>query len=238
MVLTDTDILKAREDGNIVIDPFDENLLQSGSIDLLLGENYIRMKSERGHNILNPYSEASVLAGFSEPRVMKTASEWNDRGHGIGLGMAHKELEGISPDDKILILSPGDRILGHTEEFIGSRQGYITSMQAKSSTGRTAILVCACAGWGDVGYINRWTMEIKNDGPKPIVLVSGRPIAQLVFHKVLGTPRKIYGDTGTYQSGSDLETIKANWKPEDMLPRLFEKSYARNAKPWPKPKEA
>jgi len=39
-----------------------------------------------------------------------------------------------------------------------------------------------CAGWGDVGYINRWTMEITNNSRfYAIPLVVGRRIAQIVF---------------------------------------------------------
>jgi hypothetical protein len=58
-------------------------------------------------------------------------------------------------------------------------------MKARSTWGRNFITVCKCAGWGDVGYVNRWTMEIANSSRnKHIPLVVGRRIAQIVFFEV------------------------------------------------------
>lgn len=55
-------------------------------------------------------------------------------------------------------------------------------MKARSSIGRNFIEVCKCAGWGDVGYINRWTMEITNNSSHyAIPLVVGRRIGQIIF---------------------------------------------------------
>ena len=56
-------------------------------------------------------------------------------------------------------------------------------MKARNSIGRSLLNVCSCAGQGDVGYYNRWTMELYNQDNKvrSIVLVVGRRIAQIVF---------------------------------------------------------
>jgi dCTP deaminase len=92
------------------------------------------------------------------------------------------KLDNIAPDDHIIFLGPGETILGHTNgqshcirtlctrpsssvcgwwlEFLGGRHTVTTMMKARSSLGRNFIEVCKCAGWGDIGYINRWTMEI------------------------------------------------------------------------------
>ena len=43
-------------------------------------------------------------------------------------------------------------------------------MQARSSLGRSYIEVCKCAGMGDVGFCNRWTMEITNNSRSQRIL--------------------------------------------------------------------
>lgn len=60
-------------------------------------------------------------------------------------------------------------------------------MKARSSLGRNFIEICKCAGWGDVGYVNRWTMEITNNSRYyTIPLVVGRRVAQIVFFETEG----------------------------------------------------
>ena len=62
----------------------------------------------------------------------------------------------------IFASGPATPILAHTEEVVGGRNGFTTSMRARSSIGRSCLSVCKCAGVGDVGYISQWTMEITN----------------------------------------------------------------------------
>ena len=108
------------------------------------------------------------------------------------------ELENLAPEDRIIWIKPGETILAHTNEFIGGRGSVTTMMKARSSLGRNFIEVCKCAGWGDVGFINRWTMEITNNSRfYSIPLVVGRRIAQIVFFDTEGTLEgRSYADTG------------------------------------------
>jgi dCTP deaminase len=95
-------------------------------------------------------------------------------------------------------------------------------MKARSSLGRSFIEVCKCAGWGDVGYVNRWTMEITNNSEHyHIPLVVGRRIAQIVFFETGPILTTDYSKNGKYQSSEDLEEIKRKWNPSLMLPRLY-----------------
>jgi len=95
--------------------------------------------------------------------------------------------------------------------------------------GRNFIEVCKCAGWGDVGYVNRWTMEITNNSRSySIPLVVGRRIAQIVFFDSDGTLQLHSGEaasyekTGKYQTSDDLQVLMSAWRPENMLPRMYE----------------
>lgn len=83
------------------------------------------------------------------------------------------------------------------------------------------ITVHKCAGMGDIGFINRWTMEITNNSQScTIPLVVGRRLAQIVFFKT-DVEVSSYEETGKYQTHSDLELIMKQWKPDDMRPKLY-----------------
>ena len=119
------------------------------------------------------------------------------------------------------MLAPGETILAHTQEFIGGRDHITTMMKARSSLGRSFISVCKCAGWGDVGYVNRWTMEIQNTSARYYIpLVVGRRIAQIVFFETGPIVGADYAATGKYAASTKLSELKKTWKPEMMLPRL------------------
>ena len=88
--------------------------------------------------------------------------------------------------------------------------------------GRNFIEVCKCAGWGDVGFTNRWTMEITNNSRfYTIPLVVGRRIAQIVFFHVGPVLKNDYTVTGKYQKTADVKKMKKEWNPLSMLPKLY-----------------
>jgi dCTP deaminase len=131
---------------------------------------------------------------------------------------------GISPTDKVILLAPGETILAHTSEYIGGKHHITTMMKARSSLGRNFIEVCKCAGWGDVGYVNRWTMEITNNSRNHhIPLVVGRRIAQIIFFETgeIISKENDYSKSGKYQTSDDIKILKKDWKPESMLPKVY-----------------
>ena len=116
--------------------------------------------------------------------------------------------------DELFILEPGQCILAHTEEYIGSTK-HATLLKARSTFGRLFIDICPSAGFGDVGYVNRWTLEIKNNSYNHYMLKPGMRIAQISFNEVKGIGH-IY--KGAYQSQHN--PLGPHWNPQDMLPRL------------------
>src|SRR4029077_284391 len=123
------------------------------------------------------------------------------------------DFVGIDPEDKVILIEPGETILAHTEEFIGGRNCITTDMKARSSIGRNFIEVCKCAGWGDVGYTNRWTMEITNISTHYYIpLVVGRRIAQIVFFETGEILASDYARGGKYQSDDSISKLKKSWK--------------------------
>jgi dCTP deaminase len=219
-VLSKPQILKHLKEGNIIITPFIKENLSNTSYDVRLGEYFYRQNSIHYAKIINPFSREFVKKEFY-PKVEKA----------IEVKKIKSQLNNflnLNPNNKIILIAPGETILAHTIEFIGGRNGaenlpaITTEMRARSSLGRIGIAVCKCAGWGDVGYINRWTMEITNFSSGTIPLVVGMRIAQIIFHETFPIEEKdIYHKKGKYQKHFDIEKIKKEWSPEDMLPKLY-----------------
>ncbi|MEW5858187.1 MAG: hypothetical protein AB1861_12525 [Cyanobacteriota bacterium] len=134
------------------------------------------------------------------------------------------DIKNVPKDARVILLGPHETVLAHTEEFIGGRDICVAKMYARSSLGRNFIEVCKDAGWGDVGYFNRWTMEVTNNSQHyTIPLVVGRRIAQMVFYEVapLSLAEVDYvGEGGKYQRSQDLEELKKSWNPHMMLPQM------------------
>lgn len=208
-LLNREEIIALRDMGHITIEPFHEKNIGTAQYDVTLGEFFYResVSSKKPPVIYNPYCEESVRAGWALCQAERL--QWR--------------MSGIKEDDKVILISPGETILGHTNEFIGGSSNFITTMmKARSSMGRNNIEVCKCAGMGDVGFFNRWTMEITNNSQdRTIPLVVGRRIAQILFFKVRTVDGGIYSDGGKYQVSSTLKELQAKWTPDEMLPKQW-----------------
>ena len=217
-VYSNTEIKAAVASGNIVIDPYNPSHVNGSSYDVLLGEYFYKSGDEHSNKLYNPYNADDVEIHFGEVMRAQPLREHSRIIKKLGI----KHIENIPDDHPVIILRPHERILAHTHEFIGIKQG-TTSMQARSTTGRNGIVVCMDAGWGDPGYINRWTMEIKNHNEQYVVLPVGIRVAQIVFHHTGDVDGEYSQLSGKYQTTSshDLKTVKANWEPSDMLPKSY-----------------
>lgn len=222
-VYSNTEILADIKSGNIVITPFNASHINGSSYDVLLGEYFFKSGNEQPDQLYNPYSETDVSIHFGSAMRAQPLREHSHIIKKLGI----TEIENIPPDHPVIILRPHERILAHTHEFIGIKQG-TTSMQARSTTGRNGVVVCMDAGWGDPGYINRWTMEIKNHNEQYVVLPIGIRIAQIVFHHTGRVNGEYAHLSGKYQTSSsdDLRSIIASWKPADMLPKAYKDTFA------------
>lgn len=207
--LTDLQILALIDAGEIVLDPFVRENIKSSSVDVCLGPYYYR-QNYFSREVYNPWNETHVRELWGEPQIAQTAYDL----------FPNPEALGYKPHDQVIVLHTGELILVHTIEFVGARTRATSMMKARSSVGRNGIAVCMCAGWGDVGYFNRWTMEIKNNGKNSVGLIVGERVAQIVFIPV-GDTMQNYAQTGKYQTSTDIETLKAAWKPDDMIPKMW-----------------
>lgn len=216
MALSDKKILEAMKEGSIVISPFKRENLATSSYDVTLGEYFFPEQAPpHFENVYNIYDKAHVERVWgTKPMRARPAKEI--------LKKYRFDFTGIAPEEKIILLAPGETVLAHTQEFIGGRDHITTMMKARSSLGRSFIEVCKCAGWGDVGYINRWTMEITNNSTHYYIpLVVGRRIAQIIFFETGPILQSDYAKSGKYQTNGSLASLKKSWEPKMMLPRLY-----------------
>lgn len=214
-VYSNIEIGQAIKDGHIVFHPYRPEHINGSSIDVTLGEWFYRTDRQSDNKLYNPFDEGEVAKYFGEPQKAVPHSEWcKDTGS--------KPLANIPEDHPVIVLEPGERILAHTQEFIGILPPGTTSMQSRSTWGRNGVAVCFDAGWGDPGYINRWTLEVYNLNQRhSIVLPVGERIAQVVFMhtgEVQGSYDKL---SGKYTLGMDLTELVDKWHPSQMLPRAY-----------------
>lgn len=251
-VLSDKEILRRRETGQVVIEPFIEKNVRGSSVDLTLGNWFYRCDVKQG-GIYNPFDAEDIDRYFAGPFQMKPYSTvykkiaprtlnslvtaiFNrdesqadfvkiDEGGWPSPVEGESPFPGIPPDWPLLILRPHERILAHTHEFAGTQPPGTTEMRARSSWGRNGIDVCSgSSGWGDPGFINRWTMEITNLNDESVVLPWGERICQLIFHEMTES-RESYGTEtlyeSKYQATSSVREAIETWEPKLMLPRSW-----------------
>lgn len=208
-VLSNNSINHAIKQGKIIILPFDNNNLKTSSYDVTLGNYFYRETGDPNiRNIYNIYHKDDISRIWKEYHTSDIINT-NHKFHNFKIG------------DRYIMIHPGETILAHTNEFIGTSPGsnMTTMMKARSTMGRNFIEVCKCAGWGDVGYFNRWTLEITNNSRfHSIPLKVGERIAQIVF---MHTDEVDGSYTGKYQNSNTLQEIIDEWKPESMLPKAY-----------------
>jgi len=217
-VLAKPAILKAIESRDIFVSMFDERQVNNCSYDIRLGDTYYEEQPGKGFTLLDPYSEDSVRAMWGEPKKA------------VVPGKGYPVTQGVSRG--VIAIPPGGFILAHSEEFIGCVDTVHTTMiKARSTTGRNGIQICACAGWGDIGFATRWTLEIKNNSQhRTALLRPGQRIGQIVFMPTTGIESSdLYAKRGKYQKENIGDLFRMShaelveqWDPAMMLPRAWE----------------
>lgn len=211
-VLSDRDIRREIIAGNIILHDPDRDCsdnIQNCSIDITLGSYFYR--NDQPIPYYNPWNLEHVHAYWGDAKeasIIENEHEAREKGLKIG--------------DRYILLSPGETILGHTQEYIGGCNHITTMVKARSSMGRSNVTICRDAGWGDVNFYNRWCLEISNNGSSSVILPVGARIGQIIFFYT-GIPDTVYA--GKYQDGNSLKEIVENWNPSMLLPKAYLDKY-------------
>ena len=250
-ILSKNKILQEIKNGNIFIYNFNIEQLNTCSYDIVLGNYYFREQnpdkdksciiycaddSEDDFGNLNTYVQLESPIPDAKPKSKKihiynqynranVTKKWGSINESISAKQFKEnhevKLEGIDDDEHVILIHPGETLLCHSEEFIGGIKNVTTMLKGKSSMRRSNITICEDAGWGDIGYCNRWTLEITNKSKYySTILVVGRPIGQIVFMKTDDCD-ECYTKKGKYQDSGDVYSMIRKWKPTDMLPKSY-----------------
>lgn len=217
-ILSKDKILQEYNNKNIFIYDFNVNQLNTCSYDIVLGKYYYREQN----SVLKKGITTRIFNQYDKDEVIK---KWGSYSKSVSVQTIKEiykiPLNGICNDEEIILIHPGETLLCHSQEFIGGVKNITTMLKGKSSMRRSNITICDDAGWGDIGYCNRWTLEITNKSKYySTVLVVGRPIGQIIFMKTDDCD-ECYTQNGKYQNTKDVFSMIKKWKPTDMLPKSY-----------------
>ena len=177
-MLSDGTIRRLVEEGRIVIDPWDPELVQPASVDLRLGDSF---------RVFHNHRTAAI--DLREPPTNLTEEV---------------RLAGGEP----FVIHPGEFVLGRTQEYVEIPDDVVARIEGKSSLGRLGLIVHATAGFVDPGFKGSLTLEITNLTRVPIKLYPGLLIAQLSFMALDAPAERPYGsaELGSHYQGQVAAT--------------------------------
>lgn len=163
MVLSDRTIKAEVAAGRILLDPYDEGLVQPSSVDVRVDGRFRVF-----HNARAPFIDVR------EPQEDLTELV---------------TIEGEEP----FILHPGEFVLGQTLESIALPDDLVARLEGKSSLGRLGLLIHSTAGFVDPCFEGNLTLELSNVANLPITIYLGMPIGQISFMRMDGPVEHPYG---------------------------------------------
>lgn len=178
-VLVDHEIKRFIESGDIIVDPFDESLINPASLDIRLGGTITTTVPRNEDFIIDPLDK----------------STWVDKSWDI--------------TDGSFLLAGGEFILASMLEKTKLPSWITAKLMGKSSLGRLQITNSSMAGlidagWGLKGEGTVLTMELVNHSRYPIRLTYGMKIGQLVFfsHSDVEKDYSVRGRYNTQKPGA------------------------------------
>lgn len=146
---------------------------------ILTGSEIIR-HVEEGRIHINPFQEQRIGPNSYDLTLGDTLVTYQDRILDMRSPAVTKTIR--IPDEGF-VLQPGEVYLGSTVEECGSDH-FVCCLEGRSSVGRLGIQIHLTAGFGDLGFKSRWTLEIVVT--KPVRIYAGVRICQAFFTRVCG----------------------------------------------------
>ena len=163
MVLSDRTIKAEIEAGRIVVDPFDEAMVQPSSVDVRVDRRFRVFRNAR-----YPFIDVrQPMEELTEPVEIS--------------------------DDEPFILHPGEFVLGQTLERVRLPDDIVARLEGKSSLGRLGLLIHSTAGFVDPGFEGNLTLELSNVANLPVTIYYAMPIGQISFVRVDQPVERPYG---------------------------------------------
>ena len=165
MLLSDRDIKAEIASGRVVLEPYDEGMVQPSSIDVRI-DRYFRVFENHRYPHIDPAEEQPELTRVVEPL----------------------------PNEPF-ILHPGEFALASTYEVVTLPDDVAARLAGQSSLGRLGLLTHSTAGFIDPGFSGHVTLELSNVATLPIKLWPGMKIGQLCFIRLSSPAEHPYGSS-------------------------------------------
>ena len=163
MLLSDRDIRAEIDSGRVLIDPYDEAMVQPSSVDVRI-DRFFRLFDNHKYSVIDPSIEQPELTRLVE----------------------------VAPDEAF-VLHPGEFVLASTFEVVTLPDDVAARLEGKSSLGRLGLLTHSTAGFIDAGFSGHVTLELSNVATLPIKLWPGMKIGQLCFFRLTSPAEAPYG---------------------------------------------
>jgi dCTP deaminase len=163
VLLSDRDIRAELASGRVVLEPFDDAMVQPSSVDVRM-DKYFRVFENHRYPHIDPAEEQPELTRLVEPAA-----------------------------DEPFILHPGEFVLASTYEVVTLPDDVAGRLEGKSSLGRLGLLTHSTAGFIDPGFSGHVTLELSNVATLPIKLWPGMKIGQLCLFRLSSPAEHPYG---------------------------------------------
>lgn len=173
MIYSDGTLRKLIADGEIGVEPLEDDQIQPSSIDVRLGREFRVIQNHTAECIdpLQPHGDLTARL--------------------------------VVPDGEPFVLHPGEFVLGTTLETVSLPADVVARVDGKSSLGRWGLLIHVTAGFVDCGFSGQITLELSNVATLPIKLWPGMKIGQMSFMELDRPAERPYGhpDLGSKYQG-------------------------------------
>lgn len=163
VLLSDRDIRAELAATRVILDPYDEAMVQPSSVDVRL-DRFFRLFDNHKYPVIDPAADQPDLT----------------------------RLVDVDPDEAF-VLHPGEFVLGSTYEAVTLPDDVAARLEGKSSLGRLGLLTHSTAGFIDPGFSGHVTLELSNVATLPIKLWPGMKIGQLCFFQLSSAAEHPYG---------------------------------------------
>ena len=157
----------------------------------------IKDEVNAGNIIISDFDEKKVNPNSYNLTLNKELFVYKRPLFGLGALNMHRKnkTSSIIIPETGLRLEPNRLYLGSTNEITATEK-YIPGLNGRSSVGRLGMTIHVTAGFGDIGFNGRWTLEITV--AEPLVIYPNEEICQIFFFTPFGPTNMQYN--GRYQN--------------------------------------
>lgn len=190
VLLSDRDIRAELESKRVILDPYDDTMVQPSSVDVRI-DRYFRLFDNHKYPVIDPAQE--------QPELTRLV-----------------EVDGEEP----FVLHPGEFVLASTYETVTLPDDIAARLEGKSSLGRLGLLTHSTAGFIDPGFSGHVTLELSNVATLPIKLWPGMKIGQLCFFRLSSPAENPYGSllVGSRYQGQRGPTASRSYRSFHRTP--------------------